>query len=103
MRMPVWQAAFMRHFHPLHLPCARPLLAFSVGPYVRIHDGSPSYSASSSSSSLALSLATEGLQGHKAVVRLVLFSPDGTLLMTACDERMVRLWEVQGWNCVASW
>jgi WD40 repeat protein len=73
--------------HPL-----KEMVAVAVGPCVRIVD------CASGSSPVA-----DGLQGHTGAVRLVQFSPDGKLLMTAGDERAVRVWDTVSWQCVASW
>ena len=75
----------------------RPLLALAVGPAVRILD----YSQGAAE---AQPLLSDGLAaGHTATVRLVLFSPDGSMLLTACDQRLVRLWDTTTWLCIATW
>ena len=79
------------------LPPTRPLLALAVGPAVRILD----YSQGAAETQPLLS---DGLTaGHTATVRLVLFSPDGSMLLTACDQRLVRLWDTTTWLCITTW
>ena len=80
----------------------RPLIVFAVGTSVRVLDRSGDGSSCGASSALP-ALTTDGLSGHAADVRVVAFSPDGNLLMTACDDRIVRLWDVPSWKCVLSW
>jgi WD40 repeat protein len=38
------------------------------------------------------------LPGHHGVVLSARFSPDGTKLVTACQDGMIRVWSVPGWR-----
>ncbi|MEW5320447.1 MAG: hypothetical protein WDW38_011520 [Sanguina aurantia] len=41
--------------------------------------------------------------GHSLALRVMAFSPDGQYLLTAADDKAVKLWSVNGWECVAAW
>jgi WD40 repeat protein len=38
-----------------------------------------------------------------ASVRLLHFDPEGTLLLTGSDDRMIALWDTSSWQCLANW
>ncbi len=71
------------------------VVALAVGPVIKILD------LAHASSPCAVH-ALEA-QHPTAAVRVVQFSPDGKLLLTASDEKVVRLWDTDSWKCIASW
>ncbi len=63
--------------------------------------------AAGAASSSAAAAAPEGGAAageHPGVVRVLTFSPlDGAWLMTASDDKLVRLWDTYTWRCAAAW
>lgn len=73
-------------------------VAIAIGPHVRILEGEDH-----SFASIRSLIAPDGLPLHSACIRATQFSPDGKLLMTACDDRTIRLWNISSLTCIARW
>lgn len=65
------------------------LIATAFGTTVRIWD---------SRSETAIALECDGSEGLPSLVRALAFSPDGATLLTASDDKLVRLWSTDGWT-----
>ena len=72
--------------------------AIAIGPHVRVIE-----SENQRFTSIRSLVKPDGLPLHSACIRATQFSPDGNLLMTACDDRIIRLWDVSSWTCIARW